>query len=164
VLDYDDRALILDGWNDTATEVEAATFVELFERWAAQTPDAVALVADGTPVTYAELDAQAGRIAGALLAAGAGAESVVGLCLPRGARMITAIVGVWKAGAAYLPLDARFRPTGSPSCRRQRRQTGPDRPGRVPAAGRRAGAPDRRRPRRRPRGAGRGFTPANSRT
>ncbi|MGW0801472.1 amino acid adenylation domain-containing protein [Nonomuraea sp. NPDC002799] len=77
----------------------------VFAGHAARTPDAPALVAGPDTWTYAELDREANRIAHHLIARGAGPESVVALALPRSAGLITAILGVLKAGAAYLPLD-----------------------------------------------------------
>ncbi|MFH8336565.1 non-ribosomal peptide synthase/polyketide synthase [Streptomyces sp. AM6-12] len=77
----------------------------LFERRAARTPGALALVAGGERLDYATLNARANRLAHHLIARGAGPERLVALRLPRTADMITAILAVWKSGAGYLPLD-----------------------------------------------------------
>ncbi|MEU7985054.1 amino acid adenylation domain-containing protein [Streptosporangium canum] len=60
---------------------------------------------DGTSLSYAELDDWSGRVAAALLAHGVAPGQVVGVCLPRDQLMPAALLAVWRAGAAYLPLD-----------------------------------------------------------
>ncbi|WP_182880432.1 non-ribosomal peptide synthase/polyketide synthase [Microbispora sp. H10949] len=81
------------------------TVVELFEAQASATPGTTALVFGDTTLTYAELDDRASRLARLLAARGAGPGCVVALVLPRTADVVVAILGVLKAGAAYLPVD-----------------------------------------------------------
>src|SRR6185437_14533566 len=117
VLDAAERTAALRGWNDTADPSASTmagpfdldlTVAELFSARAARTPDVIAVVCGDVCVSYGELEVRANRLAGYLRGLGAGPEQVVGLCLERGAAMITAIVAVWEAGAAYLPLDPDY--------------------------------------------------------
>ncbi|MEA2693633.1 MAG: hypothetical protein QOJ16_3020, partial [Acidobacteriota bacterium] len=102
-----ERHQLLVAWNDTS---EAAPGVErclheLFEAQARQRPGAVALVADERALSYGELDRRAERLADLLVAGGVGPERRVGIYLARSAELLVAILGVLKAGAAYVPID-----------------------------------------------------------
>ncbi|MFG1690408.1 amino acid adenylation domain-containing protein [Nonomuraea sp. NPDC049269] len=104
ILTPEERRLAETGWGAETAEVRAAGGVHELISGAAAAGD-VALVSGTASMTYAELERQANRLAHHLIDLGAGPEKVVGLCLDRGAEMIVAILAVWKAGAAYLPLD-----------------------------------------------------------
>ncbi|WP_432185249.1 amino acid adenylation domain-containing protein [Streptomyces tendae] len=87
------------------SEGGTATLVDLFEERARRGPDTVAVTCGDTSLTYAELDARAGRLAHWLVERGAGPESFVALSLPRGVDLVVAVLGVLKSGAAYVPID-----------------------------------------------------------
>jgi non-ribosomal peptide synthetase component F len=82
-----------------------ATLVELWERQAAATPHAVAVISGAEHVTYGQLDRRAGVLARRLRARGVGPESLVGIWLERSVDQMVALLGVLKAGGAYVPLD-----------------------------------------------------------
>ncbi|NUW45757.1 non-ribosomal peptide synthetase/MFS transporter [Nonomuraea rhodomycinica] len=79
-----------------------------FEDWAARTPEAVAVADPAGTLTYAEVERQANRIAHRLRAAGVGADDVVGVLTERHRPLVPAILGVLKAGAAYMPLEPAY--------------------------------------------------------
>ncbi|MFJ3306305.1 amino acid adenylation domain-containing protein [Streptomyces sp. NPDC086549] len=85
--------------------VAPATVTDLFADRAARTPDTTALVSPGRTLTFRELNASANQLAHLLAGLGAGPEKCVALALPRGADTVIAMLGVLKAGAAYVPLD-----------------------------------------------------------
>ncbi|WP_426387727.1 non-ribosomal peptide synthase/polyketide synthase [Sphingobium sp. R-21] len=103
-----ERARILVEWNDTGVEVADATLAQLFETQVARTPDAVAVVFEERSLTYAELNAQANRLARLLVRRGVGPEQLVALAVPRSLEMVVGLLGILKAGGAYLPLDPDY--------------------------------------------------------
>ncbi|WP_405163134.1 amino acid adenylation domain-containing protein [Nocardia sp. NBC_01499] len=88
----------------------APTLSSLFERQAARTPDRVAVVGgnDGAPVTFAELEARADRVAYALRASGIRPDDRVAVVLGRSTQLLAALLGVLKSGAAYVPIDPGY--------------------------------------------------------
>ncbi|MGW3645402.1 amino acid adenylation domain-containing protein [Streptomyces sp. NPDC000878] len=111
VLTPAEREDVLVRRNDTARTLPQASLPEMFEAQTARTPHAVAALsdgkdgADGTQLTYDELNRRANRLARHLIALGAGAETVVAVVLPRGPEAVVALLAVLKTGAAYLPVD-----------------------------------------------------------
>ncbi|MGO1080517.1 non-ribosomal peptide synthetase [Inquilinus sp. CA228] len=86
----------------------------LIARWGRETPTAPALAGNGITLDYAGLNARVDGLAGWLVAHGVGRESVVALDMARSAEMVVALLAVWRAGGAYLPLDPQW-----PQARRQ---------------------------------------------
>ncbi len=100
------------GWNDTAVDyqLEGKTLHGLVEAQARQTPDAVALIFEEQQVTYRQLDQRANQLANELHARGAGVETLVCICVERSLEMVIGLLGILKAGAAYVPLDPDYPP------------------------------------------------------
>lgn len=105
VLGDDERARLLSQWNATDAALEDSTALAQFQRQAQSTPDAVAVIAGKTRLSYRELDESSTRLAQRLLARGVRSGDTVAIALPRDEVLPAALLAVWKAGAAYLPLD-----------------------------------------------------------
>ncbi len=106
LLDGGERDRLLIQWNKTAAEFPChSTLPQLFEAQAARTPAAVAVVGGEEALSYEALNAAANRLARALRRRGIGAASRVGVFLERRPTMLVALLGILKAGAAYVPLD-----------------------------------------------------------
>ncbi|WP_122879052.1 non-ribosomal peptide synthetase, partial [Burkholderia pseudomallei] len=109
VLPSEERHRLLVEWNDTAADYpQDQCLHRLFEAQAARYPDAIALIADGEPVGYAELNRRANRLARHLSARGLQPDQRVAICIDRGIDMVVAMLAVLKAGGAYVPLDPAY--------------------------------------------------------
>lgn len=96
-------------WNATHTEYpQDACLHQLFEAHAARHPDAPAVLFEEQRISYQELNQRANRLAHHLRSLGVGIEARVGLCVQRTPEMIIGILGILKAGAAYVPLDPQY--------------------------------------------------------
>jgi amino acid adenylation domain-containing protein len=107
----EERRRILVGWNETGAQFPTRRlFHQLFEEQAARTPTSVAAVYRDGRLTYEELNRRGNRIAASLAERGVGAGVVVALLAERGLDLLAAILSVYKAGGAYLPLDPHHPP------------------------------------------------------
>jgi amino acid adenylation domain-containing protein len=104
-----ERERVVERWNDTAYDFPRhLTLHEAFAARAARTPDATAVVFEGGELTFAGLDARAAGVAARLRSLGVGPEERVGITMERGPEMPAAVLGVLRAGAAYVPLDPAY--------------------------------------------------------
>jgi amino acid adenylation domain-containing protein len=92
-------------WNDTARDFEISCFHTAFEAQVERTPAGIAAELEEERVSYAELNAQANRIARRLRDLGVGPEVLVGVSMASSPRRLAALLGILKAGGGYVPLD-----------------------------------------------------------
>jgi amino acid adenylation domain-containing protein len=100
---------LLTDWNETHVDLDGEqTMHGLIEKNANETPDAIAVVSENTSLTYRELDESANLLAAQLISAGVRSNDHVGLFLERSLDMVVGILGILKAGAAFVPLDPTY--------------------------------------------------------
>jgi natural product biosynthesis luciferase-like monooxygenase protein len=111
LLSRGERQKILVEWNQTATSFPTDSCIhELFEQQVLRTPDAIALVFEERQLTYRQLNEQANQLAHYLQLQGVGPDVLVGIHMERSLEMMVGLLGIHKAGGAYLPLDPDFPP------------------------------------------------------
>jgi amino acid adenylation domain-containing protein len=109
VLTQAERIQLLENFNETQAGYPTnKTIIELFEEQVALTPSATAVVFEAQQLTYAELDKRANQLAHYLRSKGVVEEMLVPVCIERSLEMIVGILGILKAGAAYVPIDPEY--------------------------------------------------------
>ncbi|HEX6913075.1 MAG TPA: amino acid adenylation domain-containing protein, partial [Longimicrobium sp.] len=109
VLPAAERRRVVEEWNRTDAETPNDVCVhELFQAQVRRAPDATAVVFAGTSLTYAELNARANRLAHHLRGLGVGPHARVAICVERSPEMVVGVLGVLKAGGAWVPLDPAY--------------------------------------------------------
>ncbi|RKH61617.1 non-ribosomal peptide synthetase, partial [Corallococcus llansteffanensis] len=106
LLSFTERQLLLETYGAPRADTASAEAVHaLIARQAALHPERPAVACDGQVLTYGELEARANQLAWHLRGLGVDSDACVALCLERSVDTVVALLGVWKAGAAYVPLD-----------------------------------------------------------
>jgi amino acid adenylation domain-containing protein len=95
-------------WNDTAKPVRHVCAHALFEEQANERPESVAIVSNGSRVSYNEINRRANAWAHRLIELGVRPNACVGVCIERSLEMLVAVLAILKAGAAYVPLDPNY--------------------------------------------------------
>ncbi|KZB80204.1 non-ribosomal peptide synthetase [Amycolatopsis regifaucium] len=102
------RASVVERWNSTGEAADTTSVLELFRRRVGASPDAVAVVDGERALSYTGLDRESDRLAGYLAAAGVRRGDRVGVIMDRGADLLVALLAVWKAGAAQVPVNVDY--------------------------------------------------------
>jgi len=109
LLPHSERALLLDTFNNTKTDFGPVNFIHhLIEHQVERAPEAPAVVFGAELLTYGALNERSNQLAHYLRCHGVGPDVLVGVCLERSLEMIVALLGILKAGAAYVPLDPAY--------------------------------------------------------
>jgi amino acid adenylation domain-containing protein len=103
-------ALVVGAWSDGPTAPCDRTVLDMIGEVATARPDGVAIEASGRSMTYRELLAQVDRVAVALCRRGVGAGATLGILMPRSTSAVVAMLGIMRAGGAFVPLDAEIPP------------------------------------------------------
>ncbi|XP_031635272.1 uncharacterized protein LOC116348419, partial [Contarinia nasturtii] len=106
VIPPEERTMLLHSWNETTVNYSAVRYLhELFEAQVERNGQAIAVECNRETLSYAELNAQANRLAHHLITRGVKPDDRIALCVKRSTKMIIAILGILKSGGAYVPLD-----------------------------------------------------------
>jgi amino acid adenylation domain-containing protein len=109
ILSDADKQHLLVACNDTKTEYPKDKCIhQLFEEQAEKTPDAIALIFEEQQLTYRELNTRANQLAHHLRKLGVGPEALVAIYVERSIEMIVGLLGILKAGGAFVPLDSSY--------------------------------------------------------
>ena len=109
VMSEEEREQVLYGWNETRVEYEREKCVHaLFEEQVRRQPEAVAVVDEGRKLSYAELNGRANQLGHYLRKLGVKPETRVVICVEDRMELVVGLLGIWKAGGVYVPLDASY--------------------------------------------------------
>lgn len=109
MLNQEEREKILFSFNNTGVPYPGPkTYCELFNLAVKAYPEQTAVVFENDSLTYSELNIRTNQIATYLISKGIKKDDLVGICLDRSFEMILGILGILKAGAAYLPIDPEY--------------------------------------------------------
>ncbi|HBP65515.1 MAG TPA: non-ribosomal peptide synthetase [Desulfosporosinus sp.] len=108
MLSQEELNKLLIGFNQTELPYEAKTVSEMFEDQVVKSPNSTAIIFNDKKLTYSELNEKSNQLAHYILSKGITRNSIVGLMVNRSLEMVIGILGILKAGAAYLPIDPSY--------------------------------------------------------
>ena len=109
MMSQEEQRQVVEEWNQTQREYELGASIKLMiERQAEKRGEEVAVESGGERVSYRQLNEKANKVGNYLRKRGVGQEEIVGVYMERGVGMVVGLVGVMKAGGAYLPLDPAY--------------------------------------------------------